>query len=49
MAKVFTGCNKFSRPIPIKGHLWYIPIKQFKWQYPYAVIGEHKLHIVYYR
>ena len=49
MAKAFAGYYRFGKPIPIKGHLWCIPIEQFKWQHPYTIIGECKLYIVYYR
>ena len=49
MTKALAGCNGFNRPIPIKGCLWCIPIKQFKWQYPYAIIGERKLRVVHYK
>ena len=49
IAKVFVGYNRFSKPIPIKGYLWCIPIEHFKWQYPYTTIKERKLRIIYYK
>jgi hypothetical protein len=49
IAKAFAGCSGFSRPILIKGRLWCIPIKQFKWRHPYTIIGECKLRVVYYK
>ena len=48
MAKAFTGRSGFSRPILIKGHLWCIPIEQFKWGHPYTIVREYKLRVVYY-
>jgi len=49
VAEAFAGRSGFSRPIPIKGRLWCIPVEQFEWGYPYTVIRECKLRVVYYR
>jgi len=49
ITKAFAGYSGFSRPIPIKGRLWCIPIEQFERGHPYAVIGEYKLCVVHYR
>jgi hypothetical protein len=49
IAKAFASRSGFSRPIPIKGRSWCVPVKQFKWRHPYAIIGERKLRVVYYR
>jgi len=49
IAEAFAGCSGFSRPILIKGCSWCIPVEQFKWGYPYTVVGECKLRVVYYR
>ena len=49
ITKALAGYNGFGRPIPIKGRSWCIPVKQFKWQHPYTIIGEHKLRVVHYK
>ena len=49
VAKAFAGRSGFSRPIPIKGRPWCIPVEQFEWRHPYTVVGERKLRVVHHR
>ena len=49
IAKVFAGCYRSYRSIPIKGCLWLVSIEQLKQRYSYTVIRERELCVVYYR
>ena len=49
ITKALAGYNGFNKPISIKGRLWCIPVKQFKWRHPYTIMGERKLRVVHYR